>query len=122
MKSKWREMRVKYRPEKNKEWVEFDPAKEIICPNCTMIKDIPKGWVTHQSIEICPKCKTAMFDVFSLFGDDMRDAALRISLGHLDQSNVEEWYQNHVLWHTMYIVGGAPEWKVEPFNMERRKA
>jgi len=122
-------MKVKYNPQSSvsKEWAEFDPGCEPICPKCGVVEPVPFNWKPQQ-IHICTKpdikswnkiCNTAMFDIRSLLGDDLEFVVRLCELGQLNKANMEEWYRKSVLWHCMYTCESVPKWKVEPFPLRR---
>lgn len=120
-------MKVKYNPQSSvsKEWFEFNPGCELICPLCGSVEPVPFGWKPHQ-IHCCSNpdikswnkiCNTAMFDIRSLLGDDLEFVARLCELGQLNEANIVEWYRKSVQWSVMYSCGHPPKWKVESFPL-----
>lgn len=115
-------MKIKYKPHGNDEWVEFDPATELVCPRCGAIKPIPFLWKPY-GIVICdghPDNRIAMFDINSILGIDFEYTEILVRKGRLDEENIKEWNRQRVLWLILYSTGGVPKWKVEPFPIKPR--
>ena len=125
-------MKIKYRPEKDRPWVEFDPGTGLCCPFCGHIEPIPFGLEPH-GIVICQSpnekrwrgvCGTAMFDINSFVGEMIDGiyeyARMRIDLGQMEEENLKEWHRKKVEWLMHYSVGTVPKWKVEPWPIRLR--
>lgn len=112
-------MKVKYKPW-NANWVEFDPATELVCPQCGKIKSIPFGWKPN-SIMVCDDHSTAMFDIGCIVGKDLEVIPILLKMGRLDEANISEWNKKRIEWLIIYTCGDVPKWKVEPFPMGYRR-
>ena len=118
-------MKIRYKPPYGEE-ASFDPGTEIICPLCGDVKPAPLGWQTHTTFVWCERKEhhatkpenfhNALYTDINHFIDDDEPqlTAYRINKGEMYEEDVKEWLEKLTLWSTMYSVGGAPRWRIEP--------
>ena len=111
-------MRIHYKPPYGEE-VSFDPGVELVCPLCGEVKPVPKGYKVQNSFVSCdadkPNHPAICFDVNALIGMDDKEAwRYHVQAGIIPEADMVEWLEKRTLWWTMFHVGGAPKWKIEP--------
>jgi len=115
-------MKVKYKPWGNDNWVEFDSAIELVCPQCGKVKPIPFGWKPDRDIVFCDGGhSTAMFDITCVVGNEFQYIPILLKMNRLEYDNINEWWKQRQLWLTLYTLGDVPKWKVEPFPIRPMK-
>ncbi len=112
-------MKFRYKPYYGDE-VSFDPATELVCPLCGVVKPAPIGFKVQNSFVTCQSDKPShpgiCFDINALTGmGEVGQWNYMIDAGIIHAEDLQEWLKKVSLWHFMDAINpGGVKWKAEP--------